>query len=89
VTETKLTLGYGIFLEQAAISYRGKRRERFADYPHSTPARGRRNQEKVILGFRGYFLISAGQFCTRVKGWFSSFTSPVLMRNFWPSAVTV
>jgi len=53
------------------------------------PARGQRNQEKVILCFQGYFLISAGQFCTRVKGWFSSFTSPVLMRNFLPSAVTV
>ena len=55
-----------------------------------SPARGQRNQkEKVILCFQGYFLISAGQFCTRVKGWFSSFTSPVLMRNFLPSAVTV
>jgi hypothetical protein len=54
-----------------------------------SPARGQRNQEKVILCFQGYFLISAGQFCTSVKGWFSSFTSPVLMRNFLPSAVTV
>jgi len=31
-------------------------------------ARGQRNQEKMILCFQSYFLISAGQFCTRVKG---------------------
>ena len=35
-----------------------------------------------------YFFNSAVQFCTSVRGWLSSFTSPELKRNFLPSAVT-
>jgi hypothetical protein len=36
----------------------------------------------------GYFFNSAGQFCTIVRGSVPSFRFPLLMRNFFPSAVT-
>ena len=36
----------------------------------------------------GYFFNSAGQFCTSVRGSVPSFRFPLLMRNFFPSAVT-
>jgi len=36
----------------------------------------------------GYFLNSDGQFCTSVSGSERSFKLPLLMRNFFPSAVT-
>ena len=35
-----------------------------------------------------YFFNSAGQFCTSVTGSVPSFRFPLLIRNFFPSAVT-